>query len=115
MPKRINGIVVSDKTDKTIVVETTTRKTHPLYKKQYSVNKKFMAHDEENKAKVGYSVSIIECRPLSAKKRFKLDKILQKPPLSEENLQVIKAEDNPRPTQKSKPKEDEEVVKEKEK
>ena len=55
-----------------------TRKTHPLYKKQYTVNTKFMAHDEKNEAKVGDKVMIIETRPLSARKRFTLDKIVER-------------------------------------
>jgi small subunit ribosomal protein S17 len=53
------------------------RKTHPLYKKQYTVNTKFMAHDEKNEAKVGDKVAVVECRPLSARKRFTLSKVLE--------------------------------------
>lgn len=75
MSKTINGVVSSNKTDKTIIVTTHTRKTHPLYKKQYSVTTKFMAHDEKNSAQIGDKVTIKECRPLSARKRFVLDKI----------------------------------------
>ena len=77
MAKALVGIVSSDKTDKTIVVTVTTRKTHPLYKKQYSVTSKFMAHDENNEAHVGDRVQLSETRPLSARKRFKLAKILE--------------------------------------
>lgn len=109
MARTIIGTVSANKADKTIIITTHTRKTHPLYRKQYSVTKKFMAHDEKNEAQVGDRVSIVECRPLSAKKHFKLEKILFKPALREEALAVTKEEDaNKRPDSKSKtPKEEE--------
>jgi small subunit ribosomal protein S17 len=78
MARVITGKVTSDRGDKTIVITVTERKTHPLYKKQYSVNTKFMAHDEKNEAKVGDVVAIIETRPLSARKRFTLNKIVER-------------------------------------
>ena len=78
MAKSFTGRVSSDKGDKTIVVTVQTRKTHPLYKKQYTVSKKFMAHDEANEAHVGDKVVISETRPLSARKRFKLDRVVEK-------------------------------------
>jgi small subunit ribosomal protein S17 len=78
MAKQITGTVTSDKADKTIVITARTRHTHPLYKKQYSVNTKFMAHDENNDAKTGDLVTISETRPQSARKRFKLEKILER-------------------------------------
>ncbi len=78
MPRLLTGRVTSDKTDKTIVISIATRKTHPIYKKQYTRNTKFMAHDEKNEAKIGDLVIIRETRPLSAKKRFILDKIAEK-------------------------------------
>jgi small subunit ribosomal protein S17 len=78
MPKQLTGTVTSDKGDKTIVITIRARKTHPLYKKQYSINTKFMAHDEKNEAKVGDLVSIVETRPLSARKRFRLNKIIER-------------------------------------
>lgn len=78
MARIITGVVSSDKADKTIVVAVTTRKTHPLYKKQYTSTKKFMAHDENNEAHTGDRVLISETRPLSARKRFKLEKVLEK-------------------------------------
>lgn len=78
MAKTIQGTVTSDKTDKTIVVTVTSRKTHPIYKKQYSVNTKYMSHDEDNTAKVGDIVIIRETRPISRKKRFTLDKVVEK-------------------------------------
>jgi small subunit ribosomal protein S17 len=78
MARTISGVVTSDKGDKTIVITVTARKTHPLYKKQYTVNTKFMAHDEKNEAKVGDKVRIKETRPLSARKRFALAKIIER-------------------------------------
>jgi small subunit ribosomal protein S17 len=78
MARIITGVVSSDKGDKTVVITVAARKTHPLYRKQYSVRTKFMAHDEKNEAKLGDKVQIIETRPLSASKRFKLSKILER-------------------------------------
>jgi small subunit ribosomal protein S17 len=78
MAKQITGTVVSDKADKTIVISARERRTHPLYKKQYTVNTKFIAHDEKNEAKAGDLVIITETRPISARKHFKLEKILEK-------------------------------------
>jgi small subunit ribosomal protein S17 len=78
MARVITGTVVSDKADKTIVIKVNVRKTHPLYKKQYTVNSKFMAHDEKNEAKTGDRVSIVECRPLSSRKRFTLQKVVER-------------------------------------
>lgn len=78
MGKTLIGTVSSDKVDKTIVVTVRTRKTHPIYKKQYTVSKKFMAHDEKNEAKLGDRVSITETRPLSARKRHTLEKVLER-------------------------------------
>lgn len=78
MAKTLIGVVSSDKGDKTIVVTVTARKTHPIYKKQYTISTKFMAHDEQNTAHVGDKVAIVETRPISARKRFKLDKVLEK-------------------------------------
>lgn len=78
MSRTILGTVTSDKADKTIVISVAARKTHPLYKKQYTINSKFMAHDEKNEAKVGDLVIIRESRPLSARKRFVLEKIVEK-------------------------------------
>lgn len=78
MAKTIIGTVSSDKVDKTIVVTVRTRKTHPLYRKQYTNSKKFMAHDENNEAKVGDRVAIEETRPLSARKRYTLSKVIER-------------------------------------
>jgi small subunit ribosomal protein S17 len=66
------GTVVSDKMDKTVVVEIVTLKTHPIYRKKYKSSKKYKAHDEENSFKIGDKVTIVECRPLSRDKRWKV-------------------------------------------
>jgi small subunit ribosomal protein S17 len=78
MAKQMSGVVTSNKGDKTIVITVRARKTHQLYKKQYSVNTKFMAHDEKNEANIGDLVTITETRPISARKHFKLSKIIEK-------------------------------------
>jgi small subunit ribosomal protein S17 len=83
MAKTIIGTVSSSKVDKTIVVTVSTRKTHPLYRKQYTVSTKFMAHDERNEAQVGDRVAITETRPISKRKRYTLDRIIEKPALRE--------------------------------
>ena len=70
--KTREGVVVSDCQNKTIVVEVTRRTSHPLYKKVVKSTKKYYAHDEENKAKVGDKVTISETRPLSKLKRWRL-------------------------------------------
>jgi small subunit ribosomal protein S17 len=71
MPKRVlQGVVVSDKQDKTVVVKVERRFTHPLLKKTVRRSKNFHAHDESNKAKVGDTVSIEETRPISKLKRW---------------------------------------------
>lgn len=77
MARTITGRVSSDKGDKTIVVAVQTRKTHPIYKKQYFVTTKFMAHDEKNEAKKGDKVQIAETKPISARKRFALVQVLE--------------------------------------
>jgi small subunit ribosomal protein S17 len=76
--RTITGTVTSDKVDKTIVITVVTRKTHPLYKKQYSVKSKFMAHDENNEAKLGDRVIISETKPISSRKRFMLTQVVEK-------------------------------------
>lgn len=93
MARTITGTVSSSKADKTIVVTVQTRKTHPLYRKQYTVHTKFMAHDENNEAQVGDKVAIVETKPLSARKRFTLSRIIEKPALREDSLTVTKAEE----------------------
>ena len=71
------GKVVSDKCDKTITVMVETYRKHPLYGKRVKYSKKFTAHDELNQAKEGDIVEIMETRPLSATKRYRLVKIVQ--------------------------------------
>jgi small subunit ribosomal protein S17 len=71
MPKRIlQGTVVSDKADKTVTVRVERRFTHPIYKKTVRSSKKYAAHDEQNKCKVGDVVKIIESRPVSKTKKW---------------------------------------------
>jgi small subunit ribosomal protein S17 len=73
MPKRIlEGVVVSDKSDKTIVVQVERRFTHPVMKKTVRRSKKYHAHDEKNSAKLGDIVRIQECRPMSKLKSWEL-------------------------------------------
>jgi small subunit ribosomal protein S17 len=71
------GTVVSTKMAKTIIIEVTRRVQHPLYKRIINKRKKFYAHDEEGKAKMGDVVRIIECRPLSKLKRWQLKEIVR--------------------------------------
>ena len=71
MPKRVlQGIVISDKQDKTITVKVERKITHPKYKKIVKISKKYSAHDEENHFKSGDLVKIIESRPISKQKRW---------------------------------------------
>ncbi|MDY0234876.1 MAG: 30S ribosomal protein S17 [Gudongella sp.] len=72
------GIVVSDKMDKTVVVSIETFITHPLYKKQSKRTTKFKAHDENNECGIGDKVQIMETRPLSKDKRWRITGILEK-------------------------------------
>ncbi len=78
MAKSITGVVTSNKADKTIVVTVRERKTHPLYRKQYTTTTKFMAHDEKNEANVGDKVVIVETRPISKRKSFTLQAVIEK-------------------------------------
>ena len=73
MPKKIlNGVVVSDKSNKTITVMVQRKYQHPLLKKVIKTKKKYSVHDEENKFKSGDKVSIRECRPISKTKKFEV-------------------------------------------
>jgi small subunit ribosomal protein S17 len=74
----LQGVVTSDKMDKTIVIEIVMRKLHPLYKKYLTRSKKVKAHDETNEAKIGDTVRVIECRPLSRDKRWRLAEIVER-------------------------------------
>ncbi|MCU7557047.1 30S ribosomal protein S17 [Macrococcus capreoli] len=75
--KVYTGKVVSDKMDKTITVLVETYKTHALYGKRVKYSKKYKAHDENNTAKMGDIVKIMETRPLSATKRFRLVEVVE--------------------------------------
>lgn len=72
------GVVVSDKMDKTIVVEVSSNKPHPLYKKVVRRTSRVFAHDEGNEAHVGDKVVVRECRPLSRHKSWRLIKVLER-------------------------------------
>jgi small subunit ribosomal protein S17 len=76
--RRLQGVVVSAKMQKTVVVETETYQVHPVYKKRVSVRKKYKVDDRNSEAKVGDVVIFEECRPLSHDKRWRLVKILKK-------------------------------------
>jgi small subunit ribosomal protein S17 len=78
MKRLISGIVTSARGAQTIVVTTTVRKTHPVYKKQFSDRTKYMAHDPQNQAQPGDKVTIRETRPISARKRFELAEIVER-------------------------------------
>ncbi len=88
MAKTLVGTVSSNKGNKTIVVTVATRKTHPIYKKQYTFSTKFMAHDENNEAQVGDKVSIVETRPISARKHFMLEKIIDRAAIEHKESEV---------------------------
>jgi small subunit ribosomal protein S17 len=77
------GLVVSDRMDKTVVVAVETRKVHPLYKKSIRVTKKYKAHDENNACKIGDKVKIVETRPLSREKRWRVTEIMSKKEVAE--------------------------------
>ena len=76
--RRLQGVVVSHKRQKTIVVETENYKAHPIYKKRVSVRKRYKVDDRNDAAKVGDVVIFEECRPLSHDKRFRLVEIVKK-------------------------------------
>src|SRR4051812_7739200 len=91
MAKTLTGVVSSVAANKTIVITVHTRKTHPLYKKQYTVTSKYMAHDEENTCQIGDQVSIVETRPLSARKRHVLKEVLKRAAIAKADRDVIDA------------------------
>jgi len=72
--RKLEGTIVSDKMDKTVVVLVESLKSHPKYKKQYAVSKKYKAHDEKNEYHTGDVVVIQQCRPLSANKKWRVIK-----------------------------------------
>ena len=110
MAKTITGIVVSNKADKTIVVNSRSRHTHALYKKQFTLHTKFMAHDEKNEAKVGDTVAIVEHRPISARKHFILSEIIHRAAIGEDKLAAVKSTDTGQKDSKSKAKPEEETA-----
>jgi small subunit ribosomal protein S17 len=75
------GHVVSDKMDKTVVVRVETRVRHPLYGRIIKQSKKFKVHDENNESRIGDKVKIMETRPLSKEKRWRVVEILEKAPI----------------------------------
>jgi len=77
MARKLVGTVASDVQDKTIVVAVARRVTHPVYGKQYTVTKRFAAHDESNEAHVGDKVEIVETRPISKSKTFRLARVIE--------------------------------------
>ncbi len=74
------GVVMSDKMDKTIVVAVERASSHPLYKKVVRVRRKFVAHDEKNDCRAGDRVRIIECRPMSRRKRWRVVEVMERAP-----------------------------------
>lgn len=98
------GTVVSTNMAKTIVIEVTRRVPHPLYKRIIQKRKKFYAHDEEGKAKLGDVVRIVECRPLSKLKRWQLKDIVRQAVQLTTDLSAIGIEAKPaqRPAKKKK-------------
>ena len=72
------GVVTSNKMDKTITVSVVSNKRHPLYSKVYKSTKKFKAHDENNECNIGDTVKVMETRPLSKDKRWRLVEIVEK-------------------------------------
>ncbi len=76
--RSMTGRVVSNKMQKTVVVEVTYRRRHPLYRKIISKRRRFMAHDEQNTCQEGDLVRIIESRPLSRRKRWRVAQVLQR-------------------------------------
>lgn len=90
MAKTLSGIVTSDKADKTITVTITSRETHPLYGKQYTVSRKYTAHDENNDAHEGDRVTIVETRPISKTKSFKLQSVDER---SQGSIELVEEEE----------------------
>jgi len=77
MARKLVGTVASDVQNKTIVVAVARRVTHPVYGKQYTVTKRFAAHDEKNEAHVGDKVEIVETRPISKNKTWTLGRVIE--------------------------------------
>lgn len=77
--RRLQGLVISDKMDKTVTVEVETVKRHPLYGKVIRTYKKYLAHDESNAVIEGSVVQIVESKPISKRKRWAVEKVLDRP------------------------------------
>ena len=110
MARTLTGTVSSTSPNKTIVIAVVTHRTHPIYKKRYVTTKKFMAHDENNECKVGDLVSIVETKPISARKKFKLNEILGRAELTKDELKALETDEpkSEEPKLKSKEKDSEE-------
>lgn len=80
MKEILQGVVVSDRMDKTRVVEVKRVKRHPLYQKEMRIKTRYKAHDEKNETRVGDLVRIIECRPMSRDKRWRLVAVVRPAP-----------------------------------
>ncbi|MCF7906834.1 30S ribosomal protein S17 [Patescibacteria group bacterium] len=76
--KKFQGTVISDKMEKTIVVQVDRTRIHPLYHKRYTRSKKYKVHDSQGKAKTGDQVIFMECRPFSKEKKWRLIEVLNK-------------------------------------
>lgn len=81
--KRLEGRVVSDKMDKTVVVKVERLARHPVYEKVLRLEKKYKAHDENNECRMGDLVRIVESRPLSREKRWRVEEIVRRSEMSE--------------------------------
>ncbi len=116
MAKTLTGVVSSDVADKTIIVTVVSRQTHPIYGKQYTVTRKYAAHDEKNEAQKGDKVIISETRPYSKTKSFKLDAVIEK---AHESIEIKQEEVEIQPEkiakEVEKPKKDADVADVKEK
>jgi len=88
MKKRLKGEVISNKMDKTVIVRVVEHEKHPLYKKTIKVYAKFKAHDEKNDCKIGDTVVIEECRPISKEKRWRVVEIVSS---KEENNDALRS------------------------
>jgi small subunit ribosomal protein S17 len=84
----LQGVVTGAKNDKTIAVTVSTKRNDPLYAKRVGYSKKYYAHDEKNEAKVGDTVTIMACRPISKTKRFRLVSIDKKAPIEASSAAV---------------------------
>lgn len=81
MRKTLTGVVVSDKMEKTVVVAVEAHTKHPVYNKTMKVTKKYKAHDEENTCKTGDKVKIMETRPISKDKNWRVVQVIEKAPI----------------------------------